>query len=195
MRIFKYITGFIICMLGIGCILCCVMVFGIKHWKNGAQKKIIATADDLGYQMQYEDDLYTLSEDGIEYSYKWILGKLYLYEIYTEQEPITDFEVDDNIGKLTITRLRRNKVDVTLRYVTTTINNQGTELTFESIIGFVCSPEFTVESIDPHDGVSILGKAEKYHHTITHNFIPEERLREIYERGEEIATEINDGMK
>ena len=39
MRIFKFITGFIICILGIGCIL----VFGIKLWKNGAQKKIIAT--------------------------------------------------------------------------------------------------------------------------------------------------------
>ena len=43
MKIFKLITGFIICILGIGCILCCVLVFGIKHWKNGAQKEVIET--------------------------------------------------------------------------------------------------------------------------------------------------------
>lgn len=154
--------------------------------------RIIGIADEKGYEIQFENiSSFRLTQNNITYYYKCIFGKVSLKKIYIELAPVTDLKVKDNIGKITITVMEKDKFNVALEDSIIDVNNQGKEMIVKEHIYFVCSSEFTLESIDRNDIVSQMGKAEKNYNKITNNYISGNRLREIYEEAKIIEEELN----
>lgn len=155
------------------------------------KNRVIEIAESKGYEIQFENNNFMITQDGIVYYYKFILDKLSLVRIYTELAPVTDRKVKDDIGKITITIVGKDLFEVALEDAIIEVNNEGKEMTFEEHIRFVCSSEFTEESINQKDIITRMGKADKYYYKITHSYISSNRLREIYEIGKTIAEELN----
>lgn len=186
MRLSKGYKWFVVIILFIVAVIICFII-----WRNDMKNRVMEIADDKGYEIQLENNNFIITHDGIVYYYKCILEKLYLVKIYTELAPVTELKVKDDIGKITITVVGKDEFDVALEDSVIEVNNQGREMAVKENIRFVCSSEFTLESINQNDIVSQMGKAEKYYNKITNNYISCERLREIYERGEAIAKELD----
>lgn len=182
-KLYKLFTGIVLFIV--------VVVSSLVIWRNGMKNRVMEIADDKGYEIQFENNNFVITHDDIAYYYKGTLNKLSLVKIYTELAPVTDIKVKDDIGKITITLVGKDEFNVALEDSVIEVNNQGKEITVKENIGFVCSSEFTLESINQDDIVSKMGKAEKYYNKITKNYISGNRLREIYESGETMANELN----
>ncbi len=148
------------------------------------KNNIIEVAEQKGYDVEFEENQeFYVIEDDVKYYYKNSLGKVRLMKIYTEVSSKAEYEVVDNKGKITIMVVGDDKFEVALDDAVIEVNYQGKELVFHEHCSFVCSSEFTEESIDLNDIATIRGKAGKYYNKITTNFISGDEICELYKRG------------
>lgn len=148
------------------------------------KKKVEKNAVILGYEIEFtEDNKFLIQEGKTEYYLKIEKQNLQLVKIVTERSPKTDIEVVDNKGMITITPLSLDKVEVSLEDTIEKSYDNGNVEHFNEKFRFVCGEEFSKESIDTEDSVSLLGKAERYYNKITRQWISEEELKNLYQRG------------
>ena len=161
-------------------------------WNSKEKSNIMDIAEQKEYNITFENYFdFCITENDVKYYYRNILGRVKLLKIYTEVSCKGDYEVVDDIGKITISAVGKDTFEVSLSDQVLMINARGIETTFNESIRFVCSSEFTEESIDPNDIISIRGKANKYYNSITKDFISKEELCELYERSMEIEKEFH----
>lgn len=183
---------FIIIFIAIVITLGLLIMFSI--WAIGGKQRknrIMEIGEQKGYKIEFENNReFCITESNVKYYYKSSLGKMWLTKIYTEVPCKTERQVVDDKGQITITIIGKDSMEVALDDYVIEENARGIETNFHEHIYFVCSSEFTLESIDTNNSVSILGKASKYYNKITTNFITSEELRELYENGVTMAKEF-----
>ncbi len=169
-------------------LLCGCTLFGSKK----TEEEINEICEQNGYDVEFtSEDEFCIAQDGVEYYFESSSSgvEFVRYETYVDSK--ADYWVKDDKGLITVEVFENDKVSLRADYCTEDKFSSGEVYIFENSIGFDCTSEFTVDSIDEHCGSAILGKAEKYYNTITQDFISGDELRTLYDNGMDICEEFN----
>lgn len=147
------------------------------------QAKLVEKANALGYQVEQEDSVIIIKQEGASYRFTISNGKVQFVEVQKEINPIGDVVVMDHKGLLTINVLSKEQVRVTIEDTVETKLANGKVMPFNETRSIVCGVDFLQESIDPKSAEAMLGKADKYYATITNDWLSVADLKALYEQG------------
>lgn len=157
-----------------------------------SNQNVAEKIENLGYEVEADGSEYILTDDDTQFVIKVTFGTAKLQSITRELSPHGGTEVVDNIGIITIKPKNSQYVELSLDDTVLETFANGNSTNVDEHIGVVCGTDFSEESIDPYDAASVLGKATKYLHRITTNWMSAEELQALYEEGIDIVNSINE---
>lgn len=157
-----------------------------------SNQNVAEKIENLGYEVEANGSEYTLTDDDTQFVIKVTLGTAKLQSITRELSPHGDIEVVDNIGVITIKPKNSKYVELSLDDTVLETFKNGNSTEIHEHVGVVCGTDFSEDSIDPTDPVSVLGKASKYLYIITTYWMTAEELQALYAEGVYIVNSINE---
>lgn len=172
----------ILIMLHVGIVL---GMYGCGSMENNILNKL----EINGYNVEIVDNnSFFITEDGVDYYFDTIFNKITLKKIIvtvTAKEEIN--HLINNEGKITITKLGKNKTSVLLTTNYTDENNEGKEFVTTGNITIAFKGSFTEEDITNNHGFH--DTISDYHY-VTSYFLSADELQNLYDKALELEDEI-----